>query len=86
MYSRFYLVLCTCALFACLAAPFGAQTIDDGIMLGQKALLTGNFYSYDTWDEYWEGTLKRTNGNIGTVTTEANIITANYAASSIDST
>ena len=78
MHSRFSRVFCTSALFACLAAPLGAQTIDDGIMLGKKALLTGNFYSHDTWDKYWEGTLKRTNGNIGSITTEANVFTANY--------
>jgi hypothetical protein len=78
MHSRFARVVCTCALFTFLAAPLHAQTIDDGIMVGQKELLTGNFYSYDTWDEYWEGTLKRTNGNIGTITTEVNTIAANY--------
>ena len=78
MHSRFSRVLSTFALFACLAAPLHAQTIDDGIMLSQKQLLTGNFYSYDTWDRYWEGELKRTNGNIGTITTEVNTITANY--------
>jgi len=78
MHSRFSRVLCTSALFLCLAAPLHAQTIDDGIMLGKRELLTGNFYSWDTWDQYWEGTLKRTNGNIGTITTEVNTIAANY--------
>ena len=78
MQSRFSRVVCTSALFACLAAPLRAQTIDDGIMLGQHELLTGNFYSHDTWDAYWEGTLKRTNGNIGRITTDANVIAANY--------
>jgi len=78
MHSRFTRVLCTFALFACLASPLHAQTIDDGIMLSKHELLTGNFYSYDTWDEYWEGTLKRSNGNIGTITTEVNTIAANY--------
>ncbi len=78
MHSRFSRALCTSALLACLAAPLHAQTIDDGIMLGKHELLTGNFYSWDTWDEYWEGTLKRTNGNIGTITTEVNTIAANY--------
>jgi hypothetical protein len=78
MHSRFLRVLCTSALFACLASPLHAQTIDDGIMLGKHELLTGNFYSYDTWNEYWEGTLKRSNGNIGTITTEVNTIAANY--------
>jgi hypothetical protein len=55
-----------------------AQTVDDGIMLGRGALQIGNLYSYDSWDQYWEGTLKRANGNIGTITTESNVVTANY--------
>ncbi|HEU4688053.1 MAG TPA: hypothetical protein VFS23_06835 [Vicinamibacterales bacterium] len=71
-------VLYTLALFASLAVPLQAQTIDDGIMLRQHELLTGNFYSHDSWDEYWEGALKRTNGNIGTITTETNVFAVNY--------
>jgi hypothetical protein len=55
-----------------------AQTIDDGIMMGKGELQTGNHYSRDTWDQYWEGTLKRSNANIGTITTQANVWTANY--------
>jgi len=68
----------TLALFVSLAVPLQAQTIDDGIMLRQHELLTGNFYSHDSWDEYWEGALKRTNGNIGTITTETNVVAVNY--------
>lgn len=71
-------VLYTLALFASLAVPLQAQTIDDGIMLRQHELLTGNFYSHDSWDEYWEGALKRANGNIGTITTETNVLAVNY--------
>ena len=71
-------VLYALALFALMAVPLQAQTIDDGIMLRQRELLTGNFYSHDSWDEYWEGALKRTNGNIGTITTKTNVFTANY--------
>lgn len=69
---------CLLALFVLVSVPLHAQRIDDGIMLGKHQLLTGNFYSWDTWDEYWEGTLKRTNGNIGTITTDVNTIMANY--------
>jgi hypothetical protein len=65
----------------CLAtfdATVAAQTIDDGIMLSKHTLLVGDVYSHDAWDEYWEGTLKRDNGNIGTVTSRANVWFANY--------
>jgi hypothetical protein len=47
-----------------------AQTVDDGIMIDGKTLFTGYLFAYDRWDEYWEGALKRENGNIGTLTTQ----------------
>lgn len=62
-------------VFSCSA---DAQTIDDGIMMGGRELQTGNVFSYDTWDQYWEGDLKRRNGNIGTITTRMNVWSANY--------
>jgi hypothetical protein len=65
-------------LLASLSAPLHAQTIDDGIMMGRHTLQVGNLYSHDSWEEYWEGTLKRVNGNIGTITTQTNIWFANY--------
>lgn len=65
-------------VFVFLAAPLRAQTIDDGVMMGKHNLQTGNLYSYESWDEYWEGAQKRTNGNVGTVTTKTNIWSANY--------
>jgi hypothetical protein len=58
------------ALLLALASPLGAQTVEDGIFMPKKALCTGFSYTHDSWDTYWEGTLKRTNGNIGTITTE----------------
>ena len=52
------------------AASLHAQTIDDGIMMKKKALCTGFVYGHDSWTDYWEGTLKRANGNVGTVSTD----------------
>jgi hypothetical protein len=65
-------------LFASLSTSARAQMIDDGIMLAKRDLFVGNLYTHDSWDEYWEGALKRDNGNIGTLTTQANVIFANY--------
>jgi hypothetical protein len=65
-------------LLAALAVPLRAQTIDDGIMMADHALQVGNAYTHDSWNEYWEGTLKRTNGNIGTITTQTNAQTVAY--------
>src|SRR5688572_6759480 len=70
--------LCAGAALVLLAAPAHAQTIDDGVMVAGRELLTGNSYTFDTWDEYWEGALKRTNANIGTITTKVNAWHANY--------
>jgi hypothetical protein len=77
-HSPFPRAFCTLVFLTSLSAPLAAQTIDDGIMLAKQQLLTGNSYSYDRWDEYWEGTLKRANGNIGTITTRTNTFAANY--------
>jgi hypothetical protein len=65
-------------LVAAFSAPVRAQTIDDGVMMGKGQLFTGAVYTHDTWDEYWEGGLKRDNGNIGTLTTQSNSWFANY--------
>ena len=40
--------------------------------------MSGALYSHDAWDQYWEGTLKRSNGNIGTLTTQAITWVAGY--------
>jgi len=54
-----------------VAAGAGAQTIDDGLMMPRRQLCTGFVYAHDAWDRYWEGTLERDNGNVGTLTTES---------------
>jgi len=63
---------------AALAAPLHAQSIDDGIMMTKGSVQAGNVYTRDKWDEYWEGALKRVNGNIGEITTQTNAWFAVY--------
>lgn len=48
-----------------------AQTLTDGLMMNKNDLCTGFLYSHDSWKNYWEGTLNRENGNIGTVSTQS---------------
>src|SRR6218665_671235 len=48
-----------------------AQNLTDGLMMPKKNLCTGLMYTHDQWKDYWEGELKRKNGNIGTVTTQS---------------
>jgi hypothetical protein len=62
-----------------LAGPARAQTPDDGVMLNRGLLCTGVLYSHDSWNAYWEGSLKRTNGNLGTVTTQSVNNSSNFA-------
>ena len=44
---------------------------DDGLMMPKHMAGVGIVYAHDSWSEYWEGTLKRSNGNIGTLTTQS---------------
>jgi len=62
------------AMLPCLRA----QTIEDGIMIPKHAVCSGTLYTHDSWDHYWEGTTNRTNGNLGTVTTQTLDFSANY--------
>jgi len=77
-HGRFPVLLACAAACMAAAASLEAQTIDDSVMMPRGALCTGFLYTHDSWDEYWEGTLERRNGNIGTVTTEAVAWMGNY--------
>jgi hypothetical protein len=67
-----------CVLYVSLAASASAQAVDDAVLLAKHEVVVGSVYFHDTWDQYWEGTLKRDNGNIGTLTTKTNVWFANY--------
>jgi hypothetical protein len=58
-------------LLALSSASLRAQTADDSLMMRRNDFCTGFSYQHDTWDQYWEGSLKRVNGNIGTITRQA---------------
>jgi hypothetical protein len=66
-------------LAAISASPAAAQGVDDGLMMPKGTLSAGILYSHDSWDRYWEGTLKRSNGNIGTLTTESITMVGGYS-------
>jgi hypothetical protein len=65
-------------LLVLLPASLRAQAPDDGLLMPTKTLSMGVSYGYERWDEYWEGTLKRTNENIGSVTTRSATVMAHY--------
>ncbi|MBK9271578.1 MAG: transporter [Saprospiraceae bacterium] len=49
---------------------FGAmsQTPVDNLMMNKGRICFAGIYTHDSWNQYWEGKLKRDNGNIGTLT------------------
>lgn len=58
-----------------------AQTDLDGIMLKKNVLCAGAMYSQNTWTDYWEGTFKRDNGNLGKVSMRMYTVMGNYGIS-----
>jgi hypothetical protein len=55
-----------------------AQTAEDGIMMSKKQWCNGLTYMHSSWNKYWEGTTKRDNKNLGTVTTQSLMLMSNY--------
>jgi len=72
--------LLTAILLASIAIPdlVSAQTDVDAIMMNKKQFCEGFTYDHSSWDHYWEGTFKRTNENLGTVTTQSVMYMANF--------
>jgi hypothetical protein len=66
-------------LFLMLAPPLVyAQTLNDGLMMPKGDFCTGFMYMHDQWTDYWQGELKRENGNIGTVSTQTGMWIGTY--------
>ena len=77
-YTHFYKCI---IIFICLSASVqhaSAQMENDGIMIPKNYLCPGVMYGSSSWSNYWEGTYKRNNGNIGTVTTQMYSFMATY--------
>jgi hypothetical protein len=68
----------TILLVIALASPAAAQTEIDAIMMNRNQFCSGLMYGYSSWDTYWEGKLKRTNENLGTISTQSVMYMANY--------
>jgi hypothetical protein len=65
-----------------MSASVFAQTLTDGLMMPKKTLCTGFMYTHDSWTDYWEGELKRDNGNVGKVTTQSLMWMGTYGITS----
>jgi hypothetical protein len=74
-------------VLALLALPLHAtrlrgQTLDDGLTIPRGQLRLTAAYGRERWDQYWEGTLRRDNENIGTLTTQSVTWSAGYGLTS----
>ena len=74
---------CLIILFCMLIgiADSNAQTDLDALMMSKNNFCTGFMYGNSKWDQYWEGTLKRDNQNIGTISSNSYAIMGNYGIS-----
>ena len=68
------LIICFCLL----QYTASAQTDIDGIMMQNNYFCVGSTVGYSSWKNYWEGTNKRNNANLGTVSTRNAMIMGNF--------
>lgn len=61
-----------------ITGAVSAQTDIDGLMMEKNAFCVGPMAGYSSWKNYWEGTLKRDNANLGTVSATQFSIMGNY--------
>ncbi|HEX6848066.1 MAG TPA: hypothetical protein VF144_13880 [Chitinophagaceae bacterium] len=78
---RSKIVLAMTSLLLIIDISSTAQTDIDGIMMEKNALCVGPMFGYSSWKNYWEGTLKRENLNLGTVSTKMFSVMGNYGIS-----
>lgn len=77
-HSRLSVVIIIC-LFIFNSA--NGQTDADAVMMTKNNFCVGAMYNYGSWKNYWEGTFKRNNANLGTVSTQMLGVMGNYGVS-----
>lgn len=70
------LLLIGCCLATLTRAE--AQTESDALMMLKNNICVGPMYQHSSWKQYWEGTFKRDNANLGTVSTSMYSVMGNY--------
>jgi hypothetical protein len=66
------------ALMTIGSTTLGAQSADDGFPIVRGQLRLTVDHGVDRWRTYWEGTRRRDNGNIGTLSTARTVATVGY--------
>lgn len=72
--KQLYLLVALCTSIFQVAA----QSPTDALMMPKGVICILGQYTHSSWDEYWEGTNKRSNLNIGTYTNQNVMLMANY--------
>ncbi|MBB3970852.1 hypothetical protein [Mucilaginibacter phyllosphaerae] len=68
---------------ACVAftQTVSAQTENDALMIPKNYFCAAGVYTHNSWDKYWEGTFKRENLNLGTISSNVYAVGGNYGLS-----
>lgn len=76
--NTFTIGILLCTVFCLQTKETNAQTDFDAIMMNKNQFCNGLMYTSSSWKNYWEGTLKRDNQNLGTVSSKSIMYMANY--------
>ena len=76
--NRCFLVLLT---FVAFAQSVNAQTENDALMIPKNFFCAAGVYTHNSWNKYWEGTFKRENLNLGTISSNVYALGGNYGLS-----
>jgi hypothetical protein len=72
------MVVLACVVFS---QTVNAQTEIDALMIPKNYFCAAGIYTHNSWDHYWEGTFKRENLNLGTISSNIYAVGGNYGLS-----
>lgn len=67
--------------FVALSQSVCAQTESDALMIPKNYFCAAGVYTHNSWDNYWEGTFKRDNLNLGTISSNVYAVGLVYGLS-----
>lgn len=74
-------LLLTLAMCCFTSIAVKAQTETDALMMKKNEFCIAGIYAHNSWTNYWEGTLKRDNANIGKISSNEYHLMGNYGIS-----
>lgn len=78
IYKRYYKIALLLITLSFYISTANCQTDIDAIMMSKNNFCTGIMYGHNSWKNYWEGTFKRDNQNLGTVSAQMIGVMGNY--------